>query len=292
MDKTVRGALALRTFFTGIMDKRVYKKQKVKMVRCPNCGAMYEEGLLHCPYCRSVDDYQDESEYLEDLDELKDKMEDMHEDVLREHNRNQTTEAARDFKKILMRVGFVALIILLLVGIATFFDKVVAGNSEQARREEQKEEYLWKQENFSKLDELYEKGDYEGLVEFAENTDNIGIYDWEHYPLIDGLQILKYIPSDLAMVEELERENKTDSDHYRDSLAFLFRDELELLYFDHRKADEKDIEIINGMSGEYIRDLETRFALTPEELETLEKKAAQDMGEFYLSECKDFLKDR
>ena len=38
------------------------------MLRCPNCGAEYEAGLLRCPYCRSVDDYQDETEYLEDLD--------------------------------------------------------------------------------------------------------------------------------------------------------------------------------------------------------------------------------
>ena len=51
------------------------------MLHCPNCGAQYEAGLLHCPYCKSVDDYQDETEYLEDLDELKDKLEDLPEDV-------------------------------------------------------------------------------------------------------------------------------------------------------------------------------------------------------------------
>ena len=58
------------------MSKRVYKRKTVKMLHCPNCGAQYEAGLLHCPYCKSVDDYQDETEYLEDLDELKDKLED------------------------------------------------------------------------------------------------------------------------------------------------------------------------------------------------------------------------
>ena len=60
--------------------KAQQRRKIVKMVRCPHCGAEYEEGLLHCPYCKSVDDYQDETEYLEDLDELKDKLEDIPEE--------------------------------------------------------------------------------------------------------------------------------------------------------------------------------------------------------------------
>ena len=67
----------------------------MKMLHCPNCGAQYEAGLLHCPYCKSVDDYQDETEYLEDLDELKDKLEDLPEDVMREHKKKETTDPDR-----------------------------------------------------------------------------------------------------------------------------------------------------------------------------------------------------
>ena len=288
----VRGALALRTFLLKIMSKRVYKRKTVKMLSCPNCGAQYEAGLLRCPYCGSVDDYQDETEYLEDLDELRDKLEDMPEDVLREHKKKETVEAARDMKRILTLVGAVAAAILLLIGASVFFDRVVAGNSDQKRNERAKEEYLWKQENFPKLDEFYENKDYEGLLEFANSQENIGLYDWDHYALIDGLRILKYIPDDIAILEELERQNKKDTDHYRDSLACLLREELELLYFDHRQVPAEDAVIIREMSGECLRDLETRFALTPEELAMFEKKAAHDMGSFYISECREFLKKR
>ena len=76
------------------------------------------------------------------------------------------------------------------------------------------------------------------------------------------------------------------------SLASLLREELELLYFDHRQVPAEDAEIIREMSGEYLRDLETRFALTDEELAEFERKAARDMGSFYIQECKDFLKNR
>lgn len=76
------------------------------------------------------------------------------------------------------------------------------------------------------------------------------------------------------------------------SLASLLREELELLYFDHRQVPAEDAEIIREMSGEYLRDLETRFALTDEELAEFERKAAHDMGSFYIQECKEFLKNR
>ena len=291
MDLRVRGAGVLRTIFLKKMANNT-KKKYVRMVRCPNCGASYELGLLHCPYCKSVDDYQDESEYLEDLDELKDKLEDMPEDVLREQTKIQTMEAAKDFRKIFLIVGAAAAVILLLFGAGVFIDKVVMGNSDAKMKEKAQEEYLWKQENFPKLEELYEAKDYDGLLEFLDNTDNPGIYDWDHYPLIEGLLLLKYLPGDISSLEDLERNNETDSSHYLDVQAFLFRDELELLFFDCRKAEPEDIETIKGMSGEYLEDLETRFALTPEELETLEQKARKDMGSFYLSECKEFLKNR
>ena len=262
------------------------------MLHCPNCGAEYEAGLLHCPYCRSVDDYQDESEYLEDLDELKDRLEDLPEDVIREQNKLQTIEAAKDLKRIFLRVALVAAGFLMIFGISVFFDRVVFGNSEAKEREREREEYLWKQENLPKLDALYESKDYEGLLAFADETDNNGIFDWEHYPLLDGLRILKYIPDWIAMVEELEAEGRTDTQQYRDDLAFLLRDELNLLYFDKRQVSAEDAQIIKDLSAEYLADLETRFALTPEELEELEKKVVSNSGEIYSSECREFLKNR
>ena len=262
------------------------------MLRCPNCGAQYEAGLLHCPYCRSVDDYQDETEYLEDLDELKDKLEDLPEDVLREHKKREVVQTARDMKRVLTVVGAIAAAILLMIGVTTFFDQVVFGNSDAKRREREREEYLWKQENYPKLEALYESKDYDGLLEFADQTDNYGLYDWEHYPLLDGLRILKYIPGEIKILEQLEAEGRTDTKQYRDNLAFLLKDELNLLYFDKRNVSAEDAEIIKELSGEYLSDLETRFALTPGEREELEKTAVRNNGEFYLKDCEEYLKNR
>ena len=54
----------------------------------------------------------------------------------------------------------------------------------------------------------------------------------------------------------------------------------------------EDARIIKELSAEYLADLETRFALTPKELEELEKMVVRNSGEIYSSECKEFLKNR
>ena len=263
------------------------------MLRCPNCGALYEEGLLHCPYCRSVDDYQDESEYLEDLDELKEKLEDIPEVTMREQERALRREAAGDVKRVLLRVIMAACIILLIGATFTFYDRVIMGNSEAGRARKQREEYLWKQENFPRLDELYEKKDFQGLLEFARGEENIGIFDWEHYPLIEALSDMEYIDYDIRYIDEKMAEKGTDAfTADPDGSAMLLRDELQLLFFDKREAEEEDKEIVRELSQKYIRDMETRFALTQEELDAFEKMAVKQKGYLYISDCKDFLENR
>ena len=268
------------------------REQPVRMLRCPNCGALYKEGLKHCPYCRSVDDYQDESEYLEDLDDLKDQMEVLPGTVIREANRRQTKEAARDFAVILRRIGIIAGIILILGASLRFVDRVVLGNSEEQRLKEQKEEYLWKQENFKKLDEMYANKDYEGLLAFDENCSNAGIYDWEHYPLLEGLKEIRFAESEIKTIELMIEEEKTESEAYADSLAMLFRDELELEFFDMREAAEEDKAIVREHSAGCREDLQSRFSLTEEERSRLEEQARKNHGSFLISECREFLKNR
>ena len=264
--------------------------KKVKMLRCPNCGALYREGLLHCPYCRSVDDYQDESEYLEDLDDLKEKLEVLPEMTKKEHERAQKKELVGDMKKILFRVGLAVGIFLLLVGAGIFADRVIYGSGGWDNPEKQKEEYLWKQENFAKLDELYEKKDYQGLLDFDSENHNAGIYDWEHYPLLEGLRDMEYLEHDLHYAETFGGEDGSDLD--LDNRAMILKYELELLFFDKRAAQEADKEIIKELSAGYIEDMETRFALTPEELKELEAAAVSNRGYVYINDCKEFLKDR
>jgi hypothetical protein len=169
-------------------------------------------------------------------------------------------------------------------------DRVVEGNSGTKDAKKQKEAYLWKQENFAKLDELYEKKDYQGLLDFEAENDNAGIYDWEHYPLLEALRDMDALDHELQYAETFGGKDGSQLDV--DNRAMILKYELELLFFDKRAALDADKEIVKERSAGYLQDMETRFALTPQELEELEKTAASNRGYVYINDCRKFLKDR
>lgn len=272
--------------------KQTSRGKAVKMVRCPYCGAEYKEGLLHCPYCGAVDDHQDESEFLEDLDELKDKLEDLPEDAVRQTKELQTQEAIRDLRRIFRRVGIIFAVLALLVGGSVFYDNVIAGNSEANQNKEHQERYLWKQQNYPKLDEMYEKGDYEGLLEFYYSETNGWFYDWEHYDLLQGLHLLWAVREGIPYADQAEELYGKDSDRVLSEQAALLSEELQLLYFDKQARNKEDIETIRGLSSEAIADLEARFAFTEDEQKSIQETINKNYGYISIRECEDFLKKR
>ena len=239
-------------------QKRV---KAVKMVRCPHCGAEYEEGLLHCPYCKSVDDYQDESEYLEDLDELRDKLEDIPEETLRQNERMQTKQAVRDFRKIFVIVA----VFFAAIGGIVLFETVISGGTRGQMEKRNREKYLWIQENYPILDEMYEKEDYEGLLEKF----------WES-----------------GLVDEAVQKYGEDSDEALRERAALFSDELQLRYLSLHAKQTEDRERIASLSEEYLKDLTERFSLTEEELAELDRLLVKNCGYMTNKECRDYLKNR
>lgn len=273
--------------------KRAPERGAVKIVRCPYCGAEYEEGLLHCPYCGAVDDHQDETAFLEDLDELKDKLEDLPEEAVRETNRIQTREAVRDLGRIFRRVGIAAGIIFLLFAAFFIYDRGIAGNTPARQKEESRKKYLWMRENIPLLDGMYEKGDYEGLLEAYSREDENWFYEWEHYDLLRGLYLLQRIRErDIPLAEETEKVYGASARQTVEDRSVLLADELQILYFDRQAENKEDIGTIRGMSEDVLYDLETRFSLSEEEKAHFEKIADEHYGYITISECKQFLEKR
>lgn len=269
----------------------------VKIVKCPHCGAGYEEGLLRCPYCGSVDDHQDESEFLEDLDELRDKLEDLPEEAVRQAERSQRKEAVRDFGRIFGRVGIIAGAVFLLIAAGLFYDRVVSGNNEAQRKKDSQERYLWMQENIPLLDEMYEMGDYEGLLEAYEASCQSGssswYYEWAHYDLLQGLHLLRRIrEDDIPFVESSEKTFGPDSRQAAEDRSVLLADELQVLYFDRQAKNAEDIEAVRNMAADVLDDLEARFALSEEEKKHFEKIADENYGYISIKDCREFLDKR
>ena len=127
-------------------------------------------------------------------------------------------------------------------------------------------------------------------MDFEAENDNAGIYDWEHYPLLEALRDMDALDHELQYAETFGGKDGSQLD--LDNRAMILKYELELLFFDKRAALDADKEIVKERSAGYLQDMETRFALTPQELEELEKTAASNRGYVYINDCRKFLKDR
>ena len=118
-----------------------------KEITCASCGAHYGAGQLRCPYCGSVNDLADEREFMEDLGEIRENLEKL-------PSETGTQEAVRDVSRIIRHTVLVVLAICAAIALWTFIFRGVGNHFEQQRDQDRQEEYLWKQENFPRLDAL------------------------------------------------------------------------------------------------------------------------------------------
>lgn len=273
------------------MNQRV--RRSPRMLTCPNCGAAYREGLPRCPYCRSVDDYQDETDFMEDLEELRDRVEDIPEDLEREQKRRYGRETARDLHRIFRIVLIAAAVIGLLIAADVYIIPKMTGRTEEDRQQDRREMYLWKQENYPVMEDLYEKEDWEGLLAFADEAQGMGIYDWEHYNVIEGLRKIAMLTEySIPEADTRMEQDGADSGRTLDAYAEVLRDEIALRFWENRTTDEKDVRIVKEQAAGCLDDLQARFALTQEETEALRQMLIKGYGELMISECREFLKDR
>lgn len=158
-----------------------------KLISCKSCGAKFEQDLPKCPYCGTLNYKGAEKEYLNKLESIKEDLEDLQE--VPEH------EIKKEIKKQGGFVGKVLLIVsILMVGLFLFFY--------WQRRDwtrDRKADYLWMQENYPSMDELYEKKQYEQLMSFFLDAieEEKPIWDWEHadfcniyLDIMEGYEIL------------------------------------------------------------------------------------------------------
>ena len=240
-----------------------------KEITCASCGAHYGAGQLRCPDCGSVNDLADEREFMEDLGEIRENLE----KLPSETGTQEAGQAFWDVSRIIRHTVLVVLAICAAIALWTFIFRGVGNHFEQQRDQDRQEEYLWKQENFPRLDALYEAEDYDGLFELYEELMEGPVYQWEHYDLLEGLRLLRDVKEDIRMTDALLEEGESAAKRYEEYSAWVLQDELQLYFFELRCKNERDCAVILDRAAEVFSDMETRFALTEEELAFFRKEA-------------------
>lgn len=201
------------------------------MVRCTNCGGEFEERLPSCPYCGQIYEPGAEQEYLRNIHKMQKEM-----SALPEESEKIYQKEVKGFAK---KTGIIFGVLAAVMGIilSGFFLFSKAGDWYFTRRSmSPREELLWGNENFPKLDAWYEAGDYEAILEFRnqlyDTKEPHAYYSWKHSFFIDTYERYQEC---MRLKEKIQRgEPLSDyeaEDAVADSMALLFFP-LESLYSD------------------------------------------------------------
>ena len=145
-------------------------KQEIKKIICPSCGGEFEDSLPKCPYCDTLHIKGAEAEYMEKLEDVREDMAGL--------GAVPKAETKKEFKKQGKFLGKIFVVVAILVLLPTIL--LSLGDREDER--DVQADYLWKQENFPIMDELYTQGKYDELRDFYIEAlvADTPVSDWEH----------------------------------------------------------------------------------------------------------------
>lgn len=145
-------------------------------MNCPSCGAEYADWARVCPYCGTVNENADERAYLDHMDQLRKRLDNVDEEA----ESSYLSGVKGVTGKVLRLAGIAVLAALAVAAAVTGFLKVrdLRWEREEAMQKE------WESEAFPVLDELYASGDYGKVLdkgyELIEGTD-FYFDGWPHY---------------------------------------------------------------------------------------------------------------
>lgn len=249
---------------------------KGKIIECASCGAHFDELLPKCPYCGSMSIKGAQAEYMEKLEDVRSDMEDLTAVPMQETKK----ELKKQTKFVLIIIGCIVGLLLFLVVL-----ELVLGYSGSKR--DHQADYIWQQENFPILDELYEQERYDELLEmyYKAYVEDKPIGAWEHAEFCSAMEL--FFDVEETWQREQAGEELTHWD-YEDILYLGFRVE------DYEKSTAYTAEDKERMAPyiERVRaDFETRWQFSDEELEKFNKEAQKNYGYISYDVVEDYIEE-
>lgn len=231
---------------------------------CKQCNAEFDENLAACPYCGEINYIGAEQEYLNHIQDINEDLSDMADDSKEEYQSS--------FKKIFTIFIAIFCTLLLIAGLILGIFLLRYKHLQKQSEDRQKAMLLWKNNYYSKLDELYDAGQYEEIALFLnEHSDDEGYnpYMWEHMDFIFTYQ--KYL------------DFLDDSASYTgDNLATIHWTIYDILYLEevtnqsYSVYSEKELEQISEWQAEAHAFLTEELQMTESDIEELKQAISGD----------------
>lgn len=245
-----------------------------KEIICSSCGGHFPENIPKCPYCGSLNYAGAEAEYLKKLDDVKEDVEELKEVPVRETKKAFAGQMKRLWK-ILLIIGVVVLLLIAWNVWDHFSDK-----------RDQKADYLWKQENYPVMDEMYEQGGYDKLLQFYRQASLLGhpVYGWEHAEFCEVYQDIQYVKSQWS---KIETNPKTDQTDYAELLYY----ELGIIgMIGQNNVLPEDQEILSEDIEAVTQDYDTRWQMSEEDKQSFQNKLEENLGYVSYEDCVKYAK--
>lgn len=226
------------------------------VIKCPSCGAEIDINMNFCPYCGYVNEYAQENSYMDRLEEIEEDLGEMSDYAEDSYKKEFGSTIKRVIRPILIIVAIIFLIIVLFNIVGSFKEK-----------SDIRKTISWQNENFPKLNEMYEAGDFDAMQLYINdilskpNFMRTEIYNWEHFPFASAYD-------HYYSLKQMEIEAKERPDYLNTMKDFVFNDALELCYGNYdsmlrnRQITERDYEYIKEYQ-EYAREyMQRHFGIT------------------------------
>lgn len=241
-------------------------KEDSQTVTCSACGATYPITNRYCPFCGSVNELGDELEFQNKLEDIREDLEDL-EDASEEAIKDEAQSSIRMVGKFVINAAVLVGIIAIITIILTFYRKRINEKRET-------KELFWSQNEYEKLDELYEKDDMEALRDYYydfytyEYDANHSIAGWDHGLIVTAFMDYSDILRTLELVEKYP-------ENAEDQKAELFAETAKLLETDYEASDynnklnDKDRDKIAAYKKKAEEILKEYYHLTPDDLKDM-----------------------
>ncbi len=249
---------------------------KGRKIECSFCGARFVETLPACPYCGSTSIKGAEAEYMEKLEDIREDMKDLEKVPLRETKKALKKQTIFALAVLGTIVGFFACLFLI---------EAVFGYKEEKR--DPKEDYRWQQENFPLFDELYEKEDYEEMLDlyYKAYDENRPISAWEHWEFASAMAM--FLETEEIWEKEANGEELSEWE-YKQLLYMGFRiNEYEANTIYTKEERERMAPYIENVR----EDFEKRWDFSQEEWERFEKEQEESGSLIPFETIDDYIED-
>lgn len=254
-------------------------------INCPNCGAMFDPHEPKCPYCEYINPAGAQEKYMQKLEQHRLKLDNVDEEAADFYH----TEMKKKGRRLALTIGITVAVIILGIVFFALKDRFFRPSYERSSEDEIRE-IAWQRENFPKLDELYEAGKYDELLDlyngFSRETPYHDLWNWPHFPFADCLVRFSLFTDSMESYPRYVREGNASalSSVVYAAFRFYYRD-----YDSDTRLSESDLEFLDGLSAYATDIVHSKLNFTDEEMSEL-RSELYSKGYIEFSACEDIAK--